>query len=126
MTDKPVAWRCVGGDGVSDVTQREDIADQWVKDGLSVYPLYLGLAIASLQEENERLRLENEVRRKGQPYVYVGRDGKSVLARDLEDRAEATEARLAEAMSFVRQFAATTAREDQADAARAFIEGSKA
>lgn len=37
---EPVAWRGVGSDGVSDVTQRLDIADQWRADGIEVTTLY--------------------------------------------------------------------------------------
>lgn len=40
----------------------------------------------------ESLQRENETLRRAQSYTYIGRDGKSVLARDLEDRAEAAEA----------------------------------
>jgi len=42
--------------------------------------------ITALQEENERLKRQPH-------YIYIGKDGKSVKARDLEDRAEAAEAR---------------------------------
>lgn len=42
----------------------------------------------------QRLQAENEERRKAQPYVYIGKDGKSVLARDLEDRLLKAEAEL--------------------------------
>jgi len=45
--------------------------------------------VAAQAEEIERLR-------KAQSYTYVGRGGKVVLARDLEDRAEAAEARVRE------------------------------
>lgn len=37
---EPVAWRAVGSDGYSDVTERKDIADQWCADGIDVKPLY--------------------------------------------------------------------------------------
>jgi len=36
----PVAWRGIGSDGVSDVTERLDIADQWLADGLAVTALF--------------------------------------------------------------------------------------
>jgi hypothetical protein len=39
---EPVAWRGCGRDGVSDVTQRLDISEQWNADGLDVTPLYAG------------------------------------------------------------------------------------
>lgn len=37
---EPVAWRGVGSDGVSEVTEREDISVQWREDGIEVTPLY--------------------------------------------------------------------------------------
>lgn len=51
-------------------------------------------AISELLSTLESLQRENEELRRAQPYTYIGRDGKSVLARDLEDRAEAAEAGL--------------------------------
>jgi len=39
---------------------------------------------------------ERDAMQRSQTYSYIGRDGKTVLARDLEDRAEAAEAKLAE------------------------------
>ena len=43
-----------------------------------------------------RLEATNKALHAAQPYTYVGRDGKSVLARSLEARAEAAEARVKE------------------------------
>lgn len=40
-----VAWRGVGSDGVSDLTDRQDIADQWLADGIEVTPLVSALSI---------------------------------------------------------------------------------
>jgi len=34
-----LGWHVVGGDGWSDITDRQDIADQWEADGLRVTPL---------------------------------------------------------------------------------------
>lgn len=45
-----------------------------------------------LLDRIDRLQRENASLRSAQTYTYIGRDGKSVLARDLEDRAEAAEA----------------------------------
>lgn len=36
---KIVAWRTFNEDGTSDVTERQDIADQWTSDGFEVSPL---------------------------------------------------------------------------------------
>lgn len=38
---KAVAWRGIGEDNVSEVTDRADIAGQWLSDGIDVEPLYL-------------------------------------------------------------------------------------
>jgi hypothetical protein len=54
-------------------------------------PLCHEAAAAILDAWDERDALQN-----AQTYSYIGRDGKTVLARDLEDRAEAAEAKLAE------------------------------
>lgn len=67
--------------------------------------LYSSSALQALEEENARLRAANEELRKNQPYVYVGKDGKAVLARNLEDRATAAEARLEEARKVIEPFA---------------------
>ncbi len=56
--------------------------NQWGDDGVEYV---LAATLESLQRENE-------TRRRAQSYTYIGRDGKAVLARDLEDRAEAAEA----------------------------------
>ena len=40
---------------------------------------------------------------RAQPYNYIGRDGKAVLARDLEDRVEHAEAQLTAALAAVEQ-----------------------
>lgn len=44
------------------------------------------LCRAAVDAEIKRLLDANEALRKAQDYVYIGRDGKSVQARDLEDR----------------------------------------
>lgn len=44
----------------------------------------------------EMLEKELHALRNAQSYLYIGKDGKPVLARDLEDRAEAAEKRVAE------------------------------
>lgn len=41
---EPVAWKGVGSDGVLDLTDRQDIADQWRADGIEVTPLYAALS----------------------------------------------------------------------------------
>lgn len=56
-----------------------------IDDGEIWEPLYSASTLESLQRENDTLR-------RAQSYTYIGRDGKSLLARDLEDRAEAAEA----------------------------------
>lgn len=44
-TEKMIeAWRGVGSDGVSDLTDRQDIADQWLADGIEVTPLVAALS----------------------------------------------------------------------------------
>lgn len=48
--------------------------------------------ISELLTTLEALQRENAKLRQSQSYTYIGRDGKSVLARDLEDRAETAEA----------------------------------
>lgn len=98
-------------------------------------PLYPSSAITSLMEENERLADEVERLRgyvdpsvmeltsikaltariaelERQPhYIYIGKDGKAVKARVLEDRAEAAEARVAELEAMLQQTVEETSDE---------------
>ncbi len=53
-------------------------AGEWVEE--------VKQARAAVDAEIKRLLDANEALRKAQDYVYIGRDGKSVLARDLEDQ----------------------------------------
>lgn len=59
---EPVAWRGVGSDGVSEVTERLGIAEQWEADGIDVKPLYgepgktaPAVAVKALQAAEEEL-----------------------------------------------------------------------
>jgi hypothetical protein len=71
-----------------------------------------------LQDENDRLRGEIETLRRerdealaAQGYLYIGRDGKPILARDLEDQRDALRALLREAASALEPFAAIERRQ---------------
>jgi hypothetical protein len=57
--------------------------------------------IRKLTEENAALSARLAVV-EARPYHYIGKDGKTVLARDLEDRAESLEAQLAQAVEALR------------------------
>lgn len=54
-------------------------------------------ALPYLLDELERLSAANEALRNERSYIYIGRDGKPVQARDVEDRAERAEAALSAA-----------------------------
>lgn len=52
--------------------------------------------IMCLVSEVSALQAKIDALHSAQSYTYIGRDGKPVLARDMEDRAEAAEARIRE------------------------------
>ena len=55
----------------------------------------LQITLYAAQAEITRLRAENEALKDGQTYCYIGKDGKAVLARDLEDERDALRAEVA-------------------------------
>lgn len=65
----------------------------------------LARAALSARAERDILRAELADWQKSQHYTYIGRDGKPVLARDIEDRAEAAEAELARVKEALQQIA---------------------
>ncbi|HAU76315.1 MAG TPA: hypothetical protein DCW88_12530 [Agrobacterium sp.] len=85
-TIQPAAWRVsMGTTADHNYWHYFGKKPKSIDDGEIWEPLYSASTLESLQRENETLR-------RAQSYTYIGRDGKAVLARDLEDRAEAAEA----------------------------------
>jgi hypothetical protein len=80
MTDTP--------DLTPEAVERLKSHADWLRGDHEHCNPWLADTLGALTAENARLRA-------GQEYRYVGRNGKTVLARDLEDRADAAEAELA-------------------------------
>lgn len=61
--------------------------------------------VARLRDEIETLRRERDEALAAQGYLYIGRDGKPILARDLEDQRDALRALLRDAAEVLEVFA---------------------
>lgn len=81
-----------------------------------------GTVATRISAEIARLQAENEAGRKAQPYVYIGKDGKSVLARDLEDRLLKAEAELSSLKASAKE-ARAEALEEAAKVCEAEVSG---
>jgi hypothetical protein len=63
--------------------------------------------------EIARLTAVNEALHQAQPYSYIGKNGKSILARDLEDQRDAAEAKVAALTAALRFYADSETYETQ-------------
>lgn len=106
---KPAAWAGTGDDGVVDIAERRDIADQWISDGLKVEPLVtLSAANAAIEERDKRIaELEAENAGLLQSSRHSADWATSAIAdmKAAEARAASLEAMVVEALEALEPFA---------------------